>query len=194
MVVDAYFKQVCVPYGGGCLFQTGVCVTYGGGCLFQTGVRTIWWWMPISNRCVPYGGGCLFQTGVRTIWWRMPISNRCVPYGVLVALGSHNNGLPGSVLDTKQASLMQSWCRRVFFLNACLLFEVKRNPLKTTHPPSPPSSASTRTKRVPICSFLNFASSCILIKAWNWIVAELWGKIWDAGVHAHMTYQAPTTG
>ena len=139
MVVDAYFKQVCVPYGGGCLFQTGVCVTYGGG--------------------------CLFQTGVRTIWWRMPISNRCVPYGVLVALGSHNNGLPGSVLDTKQASLMQSWCRRVFFLNACLLFEVKRNPLKTTHPPSPPSSASTRTKRVPICSFLNFASSCILIKA-----------------------------
>ena len=30
-----------------------------------------------------------------------------------------------------------------------------------------------------ICSFLNSASICILIKIWNWSVAELWGKNWD---------------
>ena len=64
----------------------------------------------------------------------------------------------------------------------------------TTHPPNPPSSAPTQTKRVPICSFLDSASICILIKSWIWIVAELWGKNWDADAHALMTYQAPTTG
>jgi len=62
-----------------------------------------------------------------------------------------------------------------------------------THP-QPPFHAPNQTKRVPICSLLNSASICILIKTWNWIVAELWGKNWGTDAHAHMTYQAPTPG
>ena len=54
----------------------------------------------------------------------------------------------------------------------------------TTHPPNPTSSAPTRQTRVPICSFLNSASICIIIKTWNWSVAELWGKNWDTDAHA----------
>ena len=34
----------------------------------------------------------------------------------------------------------------------------------------------------------------ILIKTWDWSVAELWGKFWDTDAHAHVTYQAPITG
>ena len=60
-------------------------------------------------------------------------------------------------------------------------------------PPNPPSSAPTRQKRVPICSFLNSASICILIKTWD-CFAESWGKNWDTDAHAHVTYQAPITG
>ena len=84
--------------------------------------------------------------------------------------------------------------RRVFyFLDDTHTFWGE-HPWGTTHPPNPPSSAPTQTKRVPICSFLNSASICILIRVWNWSVAELWGKNWDTDAHAHMTYQAPTTG
>ena len=67
-------------------------------------------------------------------------------------------------------------------------------PLTHHPPPPPPSVAPTQTKRVPICSFIKQASICILIKTWNWSVAELWGKNWDTDAHAHMTYQAPITG
>ena len=56
--------------------------------------------------------------------------------------------------------------------------------------PVPPA----KTKRVPICSFLNSESICILIKTWNWNGAKVGGKNWDTDAHAHMTYQAPTTG
>ena len=63
-----------------------------------------------------------------------------------------------------------------------------------TPPPKPPFQCPTRTKKVPICSFLKQASICILIKTWNWSVAELWGKNWDTDAHAHVTYQAPITG
>ena len=59
-----------------------------------------------------------------------------------------------------------------------------------THPPTPPSGAPTQTKSVPICSFFKQASICILIKTWNWRVAQLWAKNWDTDAHAHMTYQA----
>jgi hypothetical protein len=65
------------------------------------------------------------------------------------------------------------------------------HPWGTNHPPNPPSSAPTQAKRVPICSFSNSASICILIKIWSWNVAELRGKNWDTDVHAHKTYQAP---
>ena len=67
------------------------------------------------------------------------------------------------------------------------------HPEGNIHPPNPPSRAPTQTERVPICSFLNSAPICILIKTWNWIVAELWGKNGGADARAHMTYQAPTT-
>jgi hypothetical protein len=67
-------------------------------------------------------------------------------------------------------------------------------PLIPTQPPNPPSSVPTQSRGVPVCSFLFSASICLLIKSWNWSVAELWGKNWDTDAHAHMTYQAPTTG
>jgi len=79
-----------------------------------------------------------------------------------------------------------------FFLEGMYTFGVgtlEGTPTPQTPLPEPPP----RQKRVPICSFLNSASICILIKTWNWIVAELWGKKGGADAHAHMTYQAPTT-
>jgi hypothetical protein len=59
-------------------------------------------------------------------------------------------------------------------------------PWRTTHPPNHPSSAPTQTKRVPICSLLNSASICIIIKTWNWSVAEFWGRNWDTDAHARL--------
>jgi hypothetical protein len=46
------------------------------------------------------------------------------------------------------------------------------HPWGTSQPPDPPSSAPTQINRASICSFLNSASICILIKTWNWSVAE----------------------
>jgi hypothetical protein len=79
------------------------------------------------------------------------------------------------------------------FWEACPLFGVDRSEGPPT-PQTPLPVLPPRQKRVPICSFINSASICILIKTWYWIVAELWGKNWDTDAHAHMTYQAPTTG
>ena len=86
------------------------------------------------------------------------------------------------------------WVRRLFFLGWHVYF-LGWTPLRAPPPPpNTPSSAPTQTKRVPIHSFLKQASICILIKTWNWSIAELWGKNWDTDAHAHVTYQAPITG
>ena len=86
------------------------------------------------------------------------------------------------------------WVRRLFFLGWHVYF-LGWTPLRDPPPPpNTPSSAPTQTKRVPIHSFLKQASICILIKTWNWSIAELWGKNWDTDAHAHVTYQAPITG
>ena len=83
--------------------------------------------------------------------------------------------------------------RRLFFIwTTRILFGVDTP--EGPPPPNPPSSAPTKTKRVPIRSFLKQASICILIKTWNWSVAELWGRNWGTDAHAHVTYQAPITG
>jgi len=61
-------------------------------------------------------------------------------------------------------------------------------------PPKPPFQCPHQTKRGTNLLLFNSVSICILIKIWNWSVAELWGKSWDTDAHAHMTYRAPKTG
>jgi len=74
-----------------------------------------------------------------------------------------------------QRKLSKFWWNQVYFGKGMSTFW--GGPLRgTTRPPNPPSCAPTQTKRVPICSFLNSASICILNQIWNWIFAKLRGK------------------
>ena len=94
--------------------------------------------------------------------------------------------------------LIDMWSRRVFFnfvgWHVYFLGWAPLSPWGITYPPNPPSSAPTRQKRVPFCSFLNCASICIFIKTWNDNAAELRGKKQDTVAQPHMTHQAPITG
>jgi len=93
----------------------------------------------------------------------------------------------GNATSTK-GHLFYIYGRHVYFLGG--------HPWETTHPhpQNPPSSVPTTQKGAPVCSFMNSASICIRIKTWNISDAELSSNNWDTDAHAHMTYQAPTTG
>jgi len=69
--------------------------------------------------------------------------------------GTVKGWLPNSVGKNK----LRRWQEGVLFL---FLEYLGWTTLRDHPPPRPPSSAPTQTKRVPFCSFWNFASICIL--------------------------------
>jgi len=60
------------------------------------------------------------------------------------------------------------------------------------HPPPKPPFQCLHPNQMGTIMFL--FKLCTLIKTWSYNAAELWGRNWDTGAHAHMTHQAPITG
>ena len=102
----------------------------------------------------------------------------CALLSVLAALG---------FLTMAPGGCFYFFGRHVYFLGWTPL---RAPPPQTLLPMPPPGQKGYQS--APFSNRNPFV--CILIKTWNWSVAELWGKNWDTNAHAQVTYQAPTTG